>query len=238
MNINGSKIDFNNPTNTYDITGTNDPDNVGKLIIYRDNGYDTGYDTQPVTGHDAKTRGEKGPNKLVQLYSKAGFDGKMFEIKHGNYTSDVFVSYLIPSNVFSLTIPPRTTVKLYCGDKYDFGGKGGMSITNTSLDIMRVNTLPQNIAGHIRSISIISHSIDKSGKVKTESETESEYEDEKNAVIISDRGDVIVSGLNTGLTSQNNLLEPFDNNKLCTYTNNYVFYLCLIIIMYLIYNSR
>lgn len=241
MGINGSQIDFNNPTNNYDIKGTNDPDNVGRLSLYRDQGYDTGYDTQPVTKHDEKTRGIKGPMATVQLYSKSNFNGTMFEIEYGNYTSDVFVPYLIPSNVFSLSIPPRTTVKIYCGDKYDFGGKGGMSITNTGSDVMRVSSLPPNISGHIRSISIISHAIDRRGEIKDVGDIETDLSDDgKDAVIITDRGDVIAAGLSVeqipGQSDMGKSLEPFHNITYSQYSDRFIFYFCLIIIIYLIYN--
>ena len=126
-----------------------------------------------------------------------------------------------------------------------FGGKGGMSITNTGQDVMKVDTLPQNISGHIRSISIISHSVGRSGEIKdfVDSETGFSSEDGKDAVIITDRGDVIAAGLTPGQinpANKNSYIEPFGNiiNSV-QFTEIFVFYLCLIIlIIYLFSDSR
>lgn len=189
MGVNASKIDFKDPKVDYTTRGIDDPDGVGRIIVFREHGYDTGYDTKPVTGFDARTRGEKGPLRTVQLYSKANFGGEVFEVDYGNYPSDVFIPAILPSNVFSLTVPPRTTIKLFAGNEYNFGGKGGISITNISPDVMRVDSLPTNIRGQIRSVSVISHSINRSGEIEDPDSNESDI------IVTTDRGDVIAAGM-------------------------------------------
>jgi hypothetical protein len=241
MGINGSKIDFKDPHIDYETRGMDDPDGVGRIIIFREQGYDTGYDTQPVTPLDLRTRGDRGPLHTVQLYSKANFNGEIFEVDYGNYPSDVFIPSMLPANVFSLTIPPRTTVKLFSGDEYDFGGKGGMSLTNAAEDVMRVESLPTNIRGQVRSISVISHSLDRAGRIK---DIDS---DESDAVITSDRGDVIIAGmtieknadLDTG--ELNARVEPYHNmKKIALYPEMVVvFYLFLLaVVVFLMYENK
>jgi hypothetical protein len=240
MGINASKIDFKDPNVTYDTKGTDDPDGVGRIIIFREQGYYTGYPTQPVTGLDARTRGEKGATRAVQLYSKANFKGEVFEVDYGNYPSDVFIPTVIPSNVFSLTIPPRTTIKLFSGDEYDFGGKGGVSLTNAGPDIMRVDSLPTNVRGQIRSVSVISHAIDKTGRVQ-----DPDADDETSeAVITTEKGEVIAAGMtvqnNAGtdrgeinFSHDPNEVEPFQNvRKIALFPEMVVvFYLILLVVV-------
>lgn len=90
----------------------------------------------------------------VQMFSKDNFEGNIYEINYGNYTSNMFTDKLTPDNVFSLTIPPMTTVKMYSGIMYNYDGIGAVSITNVSSDTMKVPQLPDHIRGNIRSISI------------------------------------------------------------------------------------
>lgn len=227
MGVNASKIDFKDPHIDYTTRGVDDPDGVGRIVVFREQGYDTGYDIQPVIPLDVRTRGERGPLRAVQLYSKSRFQGELFEVDYGNYPSSAFIPAILPNNVFSLTIPPRTTIKLFAGDEYDFGGKGGISITNAGSDVMRVDTLPDNISGRIRSISVISHSIDKAGRI---SDPDS---DESDAVITSDRGDVIAAGMTVKRdadldTGEINTVETFD------VISNIALYPEIIVVFYLI----
>jgi len=93
----------------------------------------------------------------VRFYSKDNLQGNIYEIEPGNYTSIEFANKISPDNVFSLTIPSLTTIKLFAGDLYDYGGKGSMQVTNVSQDRIKVELLPENIRGKVRSISITSH---------------------------------------------------------------------------------
>jgi hypothetical protein len=93
----------------------------------------------------------------VRFYSKDNLQGNTYEIEPGNYTSIEFANKISPDNVFSLTIPSLTTIKLFAGDLYDYGGKGSMQVTNVSQDRIKVELLPENIKGKVRSISITSH---------------------------------------------------------------------------------
>lgn len=225
--VNGKYID---PNEVLDTRQYDDPDGVGRIVRYRDSGYDIGYDVQPVTGHDAKTRGEKGPSKVVQVYSESNLQGEIYEIEYGNYTSEVLIPVLSPHNVFSLTIPPKTTVKLYAGNEYDFGGKGGVSLTNISQDIMRVNDLPANIAGQVRSMSIVSHSINRAGLISSDDETET--------VITTERGDVIRSGMSEGFSrsgrTEGCMSEGFSSMNITPGMVIMFYILLLVFIMFLI----
>ena len=94
------------------------------------------------------------PNNLVKLYSKSNFQGNIYEIDYGNYTSINFIDKLSPDNVFSLRVPSQTTIKLFSGDIYDYGGKGAVQITNVTNSTTNVPQLPDNIAGQVRSVII------------------------------------------------------------------------------------
>lgn len=90
----------------------------------------------------------------VVFFSKPNLSGNMYTIDNGNYTSEKFVKYISPDNVFSMTVPPQTFVKLYCGDMYDDGGKGFYHITNVTNEVAEIPSLPRNIQGNVRSVSI------------------------------------------------------------------------------------
>jgi hypothetical protein len=93
----------------------------------------------------------------VRFYSKDNFGGNIYEIEKGNYTSNEFITRITPDNIFSITIPPQMYVKMYCGDVYDYGGKGFMHIENATDQVMHVPILPESISGQIRSVSIGLH---------------------------------------------------------------------------------
>jgi hypothetical protein len=93
----------------------------------------------------------------VRLYSKDDYKGNVYEIDYGNYTSNMFIYKISPDNVFSLTVPPHTSVRMYCCDIYDYGGRGYMDITNITNERVDVPSLPQNIRGYVRSLSIIKY---------------------------------------------------------------------------------
>ncbi|VBB17768.1 hypothetical protein YASMINEVIRUS_231 [Yasminevirus sp. GU-2018] len=90
----------------------------------------------------------------VILYSMPDLRGNTYAIANGSYTSTSFVDKLSPDNVFSLSIPPETSIKMFCGDIYDYGGKGGMEITNVTNERISVPSLPQNVQGNVRSLVI------------------------------------------------------------------------------------
>ena len=93
----------------------------------------------------------------VRLFSKDSYKGNVYEIDYGNYTSNMFIYKISPDNIFSLTVPPHTSVRMYCGDIYDYGGRGYMDITNVTNERVDVPSLPQNIRGYVRSLSIIKY---------------------------------------------------------------------------------
>jgi hypothetical protein len=103
-----------------------------------------------------------GPDSIyksnVVLFSKPNLQGNMYLISNGSYTSDGFIKYITPDNVFSMSISPETTVKLFCGDNYDSGTKGSFQITNVLKEPMYLNELPQHIQGYVKSV-IITRSI-------------------------------------------------------------------------------
>lgn len=146
-------------------------------------------------------KANQGPYINVQLYSSSNMKGEVFEIDAGNYPSDVFINAVSPYNVFSLTIPPHTAIKLFGGNEYDFGGKGGMSITNTGSDIMRIESLPSNISGQIRSVSIIDLKDLSSGAIVT---------DDKSVFTKTDKGELIASGMSMG---SNRDFSKYNNNR-------------------------
>jgi len=94
----------------------------------------------------------------VKFYSKDNFQGNIYEVETGNYTSNDFIPRISPDNVFSMKIPPQTYVKVYGGDIYDYGGRGFMYIENVTDQVMRVPILPEFIQGLVRSVSIGIHS--------------------------------------------------------------------------------
>lgn len=98
----------------------------------------------------------------VRLFSKDNYKGNVYEIDYGNYTSNMFIYKISPDNIFSLTVPPHTSVRMYCGDIYDYGGRGYMDITNVTNERVDVPSLPQNIRGYVRSLSIIKYYNDSS----------------------------------------------------------------------------
>lgn len=90
----------------------------------------------------------------VRLYSKENFMGNVYEIDYGNYTSSMFIKMISPDNVFSLAIPPNTSIVMFCGDMYDYGGKGSVHIVNVTNERADVPMLPMNVQGNVRSLSI------------------------------------------------------------------------------------
>jgi hypothetical protein len=90
----------------------------------------------------------------VRFYSKENFEGNIYEIDYGNYTSNTFIYKITPDNVFSMSIPSNTELRVYAGDIYDLGGKGFMAITNVTPDLVDIPILPDNIRGNVRSLSI------------------------------------------------------------------------------------
>ena len=147
-------------------------------------------------------KANQGPYINVQLYSKTNMKGEVFEIDAGNYPSDVFINAVSPYNVFSLSIPPYTSIKLFGGNEYDFGGKGGMSITNTGSDIMRIESLPSNISGQIRSVSIID--------LKDLSGASGIVTDDKSVFVKTDKGELIASGMSMGSSRD---FSKYNNNR-------------------------
>jgi hypothetical protein len=108
---------------------------------------------------DAITSKVDTPYDKVMLYTKPNLQGDVYVIDYGSYTSTLLIPVISPNNVFSLSIPPYTSVKMYCGDLYDYGGKGSIEITNVTSQKTDVPSLPDNIQGGIRSISINKYSL-------------------------------------------------------------------------------
>lgn len=132
----------------------------------------------------------------VVLFSKPDLQGNMYLMSLGNYTSTTFIKHISPDNIFSLSIPPETSVKLFCGDMYDYGGKGSTHITNVLKEPITVMRLPQHIQGMIRSVSV----------------SRQRYEDENT-----------IKTSNIGL--QNDMIEnfgTFDSLKLSNFSNKYM----------------
>jgi hypothetical protein len=96
----------------------------------------------------------------VIFYSKPDLYGTMYAVETGDYTSSRFIPQISPDNVFSLSIPANTSVKLFCGDVYDSGGKGFVHITNATNQRSAVPSLPLHIQGNVRSVSIRTNIID------------------------------------------------------------------------------
>lgn len=90
----------------------------------------------------------------VIMYSKPYLQGNAYALAAGNYTSEKFIPQISPDNVFSMSVPAKTTVKLFNGNIYDYGNKGFMHIVNTSQETIPVSTLPQNMQGSVKSVSI------------------------------------------------------------------------------------
>lgn len=116
------------------------------------------YDIEPkIVGYSSFTDISNSPSELVKFYSKTDFQGNIYEIEYGNYTSTNFIDKISPDNIFSLTVPSLTTVKLFCGDIFDYGGKGAFQITNITNSTSSVPQLPDNIQGRVRSAIIVKH---------------------------------------------------------------------------------
>jgi hypothetical protein len=110
------------------------PDNVP---TYRTTGPDSIYETN------------------VILYSKPNMQGTLYLVSNGSYTGDDFNKNIAPDNIFSLSIPPNTKIKLYCGTIYDDGQIGSMEITNVLNEPMYVAELPQQMQGKLQSMIVI-----------------------------------------------------------------------------------
>lgn len=122
-------------------------------------GANTKYDSNIIKHDDAESALSPDRDRgKVRFYSKDNFQGNIYEIEQGNYTSNDFSPRISPDNVFSLTIPSQMYVKLYGGDIFDYGGRGFMYIENVTDHVMHVPTLPENIEGLVRSVSIGVHS--------------------------------------------------------------------------------
>jgi len=93
-------------------------------------------------------------NKL-KLYSKVNLQGNAYLVDYGNYVGQKFTNRLSPDNIFSMEVPPQSTVKLFGGGEYDYGTQGSFHLSNTTGDYAKVNQLPENIQGKVRSMIIM-----------------------------------------------------------------------------------
>jgi hypothetical protein len=93
--------------------------------------------------------------KRVVVYNKPNLTGTSYALEYGSYNSRVLRLKLFPDNIFSLEIPPLTKVKLYGGGMFDYGGKGGIEISNIAENTMVMTHLPEQLSGAIRSIAVI-----------------------------------------------------------------------------------
>ncbi len=96
-------------------------------------------------------------DEKVRFYSKDNFNGNVYVVDYGNYTVSYFADKISPDSVFSMTIPPLTTVKLFCGEMYDYGGQGAFHVTNITKNKVSVPQFPEHVQGRIKSISVIKH---------------------------------------------------------------------------------
>ena len=93
--------------------------------------------------------------KNVVLFSKPNLQGNMYLVSNGSYTSEYLIKKITPDNVFSLSIPPETKVKLFCGNVYDDGHIGSIDITNITKESMYLKELPLHIQGAIKSMIVV-----------------------------------------------------------------------------------
>jgi hypothetical protein len=94
-------------------------------------------------------------NNKLKLYSKVNLQGNAYLVDYGNYVGQNFTNRLSPDNVFSMEVPPQSTVKLFGGAEYDYGTQGSFHLSNTTRDYTRVNQLPENIQGKVRSMIVM-----------------------------------------------------------------------------------
>lgn len=97
---------------------------------------------------------DKNRSNNVLVFTEANFNGKVYEIDPGNYTSNIFVNQIYPDNISSIIVPQNMSVKLYAGDIYDYGGKGSYSLSNVTKQRISIAKLPSNIINNVRSISV------------------------------------------------------------------------------------
>jgi hypothetical protein len=135
-----------------------------------------------------------GAKYKVRVYTKETQQGNVYELEGGSYTNEMLRKFMITSmensNIFSLSLPPKTTITLYSGNDYDLGGKGAVSYTNVTNDVMRVNSLPIPLAGNIHSIDITHHTVDPESMGVERTFLDSKTIDSA----ITDRGDLVLSG--------------------------------------------
>jgi hypothetical protein len=162
----------------------------------------------------------------VRLYSKDNFKGNVYEIDYGNYTSRMFIRKISPDNVFSFIVPSNTSIKLYSGDMYDFGGKGTMHIVNVTNEFIKIPIMPENIRGNVRSLSI-------------------SYETDIQQINTNQISAMINKPNITGDTNSQHMLSTqtnlesfhdifYDHSREC----DYLLYILLIIIILCIYKNR
>lgn len=97
------------------------------------------------------------PEEKVRFYSKDNYEGNIYVVDFGNYTVNYFADKISPDSVFSMIIPPLTTVKLFCGEMYDYGGQGAFHVTNITKNKVSVPQFPEHVKGRVKSVSIIKH---------------------------------------------------------------------------------
>ncbi len=184
----------------------------------------------------------------VQLYSKDNYEGNIYEIDYGSYTADMFIDQISPDNVFSLKIPPLTTVKLFGGDIYDYGENGSLHITNVYSEIAGVPLLPDHIRGQVRSISIThtdKNSVDNiintnllaSSNIRSRDQSLQKFGDINSTGSYSNSyKDISVSALNllpnTVLDNKEGFADQYDYVNF----NIYICILLVIILLVFIYN--
>lgn len=166
-------------------------------------------------------------NDKVILYSKPNFLGNAYAINIGDYTSTYFIPQISPDNVFSLSIPPNMSVKLFCGDIYDYGNKGFVHITNVSKDNMSVPSLPQYIAGYIRSISI-SDNIDTTTSININSRINTNPF-MKN-ILSNNHIDTTLNVINEGFNNHN---HSYDFNNIGVIDNIFIIIFIFVIFIYI-----
>ena len=90
----------------------------------------------------------------VRFYSKENYGGNVYEVDYGNYNFKNFGDKLIPDSAYSMMVPPDTTVKVFAGDGFDYGGLGSFHVTNVTQEPVMIPQFPDNIKGKVKSVSI------------------------------------------------------------------------------------
>lgn len=222
-----------------DVKGYNDPDGLGRITVF---------DAREKRYLNEKPQ-PSGEQVKVRVYTKNKLQGNVYELDVGSYTNQMLRDFFLTNkenrNIFSLSLPPKTTVTLYSGNDFDLAGKGSISYTNITKDVMRINELPVPIGGNVNSIDVVYHTVDPEflGVERTflDDRTISNAITERGDLILSKkvlndyRDDLDVLGLDNTENSNDNSDDNSDNNEKETFVvsvnNDTDYYLEIIVIL-------